>query len=233
LERNCDSAPAGKLAGARPENWSVWSSVETDVGFKNKYASHFCPTISQKNIVASLVPDAGAHLLGDGQRQRNGVGIDADSGGGGGQIRPPSSRCHARRTADLLARDNSYGNLRTPLHKAMAGGRPLVAQQLVRASHHRGVLWEAMRARDASGCTPLKLARAYASIPSDKAETERAWVRWWDAAAGGAGTDWATCLHLLERAATAADVARDGAVSMVGGVVNACGGIVSSFRAAN
>ena len=34
-----------------------------------------------------------------------------------------------------------------------------------------------------------------------------------DAVAGGAGADWATCLRLLERAAAAADVARDGAAS--------------------
>ncbi len=47
-----------------------------------------------------------------------------------------------------------------------------------------------------------------------------------DAVAGGAGADWATCLRLLERAVAAADVARDGAV-------DACGGGVSSFRAAN
>jgi hypothetical protein len=42
----------------------------------------------------------------------------------------------------------------------------------------------------------------------DEAETEGAWVRRWDAVAGGAGADWATCLRLLERAA--ADVALDG-----------------------
>ena len=46
LGRNCDSAPAGKLPGARPENRSVWSSVEIDIGFKNKYTSYFCPKIS-------------------------------------------------------------------------------------------------------------------------------------------------------------------------------------------
>jgi len=56
-----------------------------------------------------------------------------------------------------------------------------------------------MRARDASGRTPLESARAYASIPPDEAETEGAWVWRWDAAAGGAGANWATCLHLLER----------------------------------
>ena len=41
----------------------------------------------------------------------------------------------------------------------------------------------------------------------DEAETEGAWVRRWDAVAGGVGADWATCLRLLERAA--ADVALD------------------------
>jgi len=121
----------------------------------------------------------------------DGVGIDADSGGGGGQIA-------------------SYG---TPLHKAVAGGWPLVAQLLVRASRLCSVLREAMRARDASTRTPLGSARAYASMPPDEAEMEGVWVRRWDAAAGGAGANLATCLHLLERAAAAADVARDGAAS--------------------
>ncbi len=53
LERNCDFAPAGKLPGARSKNRSVWSSVEIDVGFKNKYASYFFPNISrlQFNII--------------------------------------------------------------------------------------------------------------------------------------------------------------------------------------
>ena len=65
------------------------------------------------------------------------------------------------------------------------------------------------------GRTPLESARAYASMPPDKAEMEGAWAWRWDAAVGGAGADWATCLHLLERAAAAAaaDVARDGAAS--------------------
>jgi hypothetical protein len=50
-------------------------------------------------------------------------------------------------------------------------------------------------------------------MPPNKAETEGAWVWRWDAVAGGAGANWATCLRLLERAATAADVACDGAAS--------------------
>ncbi len=53
-----------------------------------------------------------------------------------------------------------------------------------------------------------------------------------DAVAGGAGADWATCLRLLERAAAAADVARDGAASTAA-LSTRVGGGVSSFRAAN
>jgi hypothetical protein len=105
----------------------------------------------------------------------DGVGIGADSSGGGRRIHPPSSRRLARHAADLLARDASYGVLRTPLHKAVAGGRPLAAQLLVRASRHRGILREAMRARDASGPIPLESVRTYASIPPDEAETEGAY----------------------------------------------------------
>ena len=105
-----------------------------------------------------------------------GVEINANGGGRGGGIRPPSSRCCACHAADLLARDASCGNLRTPLHKAMVGGWPLLVQLLVCALRCRGVLREAMRARDALGHTPLELARGYALMPPDKAETERALV---------------------------------------------------------
>ena len=34
LERNCDSAPTGKLPGAQAKKRSVWSSVEINVGYK-------------------------------------------------------------------------------------------------------------------------------------------------------------------------------------------------------
>ena len=125
------------------------------------------------------------------------VGIDADSGGGGRRIRPPSSRRRACRAADLLARDTSYGDLRTPLHKAVAGGMPITVQLLVRALRRSGVLREAM------GRTPLESARAYASMPPDEAEMEGAWAWRWDAVAGGAGANWATCVRLLERTAFA------------------------------
>ncbi len=54
LERNCDSVPTGKLPGAGPQNRSVWSSVEINVGFKNKYASCFCLNISKLMMMATV-----------------------------------------------------------------------------------------------------------------------------------------------------------------------------------
>ena len=105
----------------------------------------------------------------------NHVGIDADDcGEGGGRISPPSSHHLDCRSADLLARDASYGNLRTPLHKIVAGGRPLAIQLLVCPQHRRNVFREAMEARDVSGHTPLKSAPAYTSMPPTEAETEGA-----------------------------------------------------------
>ena len=57
--------------------------------------------------------------------------------------------------------------------------------------------------RDALRCTPLELVRAYTLMPTNEAKMEGVWVWRWDTAAGGAGADWATCLHLLERTAHA------------------------------
>jgi len=75
--------------------------------------------------------------------------------------------------------------------------------------------------------TALMLYLYFIAIPRrlDEAETERAWVRQWDAVAGGAGADWATCLRLLERAA--ADVALDGAASTAASLTGVWGGVFS------
>ena len=89
-----------------------------------------------------------------------------------------------------------------------------------------------MRARDASGRTPLESARAYASMPPDESETEEVWVWRWDVAAGEAGADWATCLCLLERAAAAASIARD-SKALTAALLTHVGEGVSLFRAAN
>ncbi len=56
LERNCDSAPAGKLPGAQPKNWSVWPSVEIDVKFKNKYAFFYPNIVIGHGIGGKYIP---------------------------------------------------------------------------------------------------------------------------------------------------------------------------------
>ncbi len=85
--------------------------------------------------------------------------------------------------------------------------------------------------RDASRRTPLESVRAYTSMPTNEAEMEGMWVRQWDAAAGGAGADWATCLRLLERAAAAAAVAHDGAALAAASSTRVGGGMsISSGR---
>ena len=117
----------------------------------------------------------------------------------------------------------------SPPAAIVAGGRLLAVQLLVRALRCRSLIGEAMQARDAS----VDSARAYASMPPDKAETEGAWVWRWDAAAGGAGDDWVTFLCLLESAAAAAtDVARDGVALTVASSLRV-GGCLSLFQAAN
>ena len=123
-----------------------------------------------KKILTSLVSPMQVLISwGTDNNDDNGVGIDADSGGGGGQIRPPSSRRCACHAADLLARDASYGDFCTPLHKAVAGGRPLAVQLLVRTLRRHGVLREVMRVRDALGHTPLESTHAYASMLPNEA----------------------------------------------------------------
>jgi hypothetical protein len=113
---------------------------------------------------------------------------------------------HHRRanTADILAKDTSYGDLRTPLHKAVAGGRPLAVQLLLSTLHRRQLLTKAMHTEDGMGKTPLTLARRYVAMTIDEIEIERSSVRRWDVVAGGDCADWSTCLHLLESAAAAA-----------------------------
>jgi len=107
-------------------------------------------------------------------------------------------------TADILAKDTSYGDLRTPLHKAIAGGRPLAVQLLLSTLRQRQLLTKAMHTEDGMGKTPLTLARQYVAMTIDEIEIERSSVRRWDVVAGGDCADWSTCLHLLQSAAAAA-----------------------------
>lgn len=64
------------------------------------------------------------------------------------------------RNCDLLAKDTSFGDKATPLHKACAGGRYLALQLLLEVLASRGQLNVALAERNATGETPLDLVRA-------------------------------------------------------------------------
>jgi hypothetical protein len=103
---------------------------------------------------------------------------------------------------DLLRVDTSFGDGRTALHKAAAGGRYLAVHLLLGAAAARTSLWgAALTARDARGLTPLQVATA-----AEQEEQPASMVRW-DVVAGGRRADWTMCAHLLRAAA------RDGSLS--------------------
>lgn len=110
--------------------------------------------------------------------------------------------------ANLLARDESFGDLRTPLHKAAAGGRYLAVALLLDAlrepsssppssqAHslqpYHSLLKEALTALDRNQQTPLQVAADCQRIQQE----ERQSVARWDIIAGGAA-DWDKCVSLL------------------------------------
>jgi hypothetical protein len=99
---------------------------------------------------------------------------------------------------NLFARDVSFGDRRTPLHKAVAGGRPLAVQLLLNALREQELLCDGLLTRDAFGLTPLELAKQFTSLDEVELDQERCSVRRWDVVAGGASADWDTCQRLLE-----------------------------------
>lgn len=127
-----------------------------------------------------------------------------------------SSQLSDRKTCNLLARDSSYGDESTPLHKAAAGGRYLAVHMLLEAMKERDTsnslrdrhaaisskvkkswLQSGLESRDKFGRTPYDVALHFSRIQ----ETERASVARWDAVAGGFA-DWGKCKQLLQKAAT-------------------------------
>lgn len=98
---------------------------------------------------------------------------------------------------NLFARDVSFGDQRTPLHKAVAGGRPLAVQLLLTALRERKLLRDGLLTQDAFGLTPLELAKQFTSLDEVELEQERCSVRRWDVGAGGSSADWDTCQRLL------------------------------------
>jgi len=119
------------------------------------------------------------------------------------------------RHCDILARDTSFGDESTPLHKAAAGGRYLAVYMILEALKERDAvivtraadsideppvasqkfpwLQHGLRAKDKHGRTPLDVAHHFLTIQ----DTERDAVARWDAVAGGPA-DWEKCVRLLE-----------------------------------
>ena len=124
-----------------------------------------------------------------------------NNGGGGSDEEAGKTQC------DLLAKDSSFGDMMTPLHKAAAGGRPLSVQLLVVTLRNRrctarisdddsasiSTLRQGLMAQDSQGRTPLDVARSI-----DPAKEEKS-VRRWDNVAGGR-PDWEQCINILENA---------------------------------
>ena len=99
----------------------------------------------------------------------------------------------AQPSCQLLVADTSFGDGRTALHKAVAGGRPLAVQLLLTTLEDRQLLNEAWKVRDSQQYTPLELARVmHTESPSTVAR--------WDEVAGGESADWKACLRLMEAA---------------------------------
>jgi len=94
--------------------------------------------------------------------------------------------------ANILAQDSSFGDLMTPLHKAVAGGRYLAVQLLLDTLEERNTLDEGFSMKDSRGYTPLQLAQ---DIVSNKQLDYS--VKRWDVVAGGP-PDWNRCISLLQ-----------------------------------
>jgi len=102
--------------------------------------------------------------------------------------------------ANLLARDESFGDQRTPLHKAAAGGRYLAVALLIDALQEQNLLCNGLSALDRDGLSPLQIAQHYQRIQ----EEERQSVSRWDVVAGCVA-DWDKCASLLLEAAREVD----------------------------
>lgn len=110
--------------------------------------------------------------------------------------------------ADITAKDGSFGDGMTPLHKAVKGGRYLAVAVIVhhyqnrtnQPHHHRQqkqqqhILDEIINDRDSQNRTPLELARELDS----KGQDEILSLRRWDKVAGGTAS-FQKCIEILEQ----------------------------------
>jgi ankyrin repeat protein len=99
-------------------------------------------------------------------------------------------------TCDLFAKDTSFGDQQTALHKAASGGRYLAVQLLLEAFQmrsslpgRRSVLKIALMTTDASNQTPLQVAL----LKRQNQVLERRSVVRWDSIAGDVA-DWDKCV---------------------------------------
>jgi len=97
--------------------------------------------------------------------------------------------------ANVLARDISFGDGMTPLHKAVKGGRYLAVAVVIKHCASVNLLEEVLGAVDSSNQTALELALELQS----KGEDEILSLRRWDSVAGGSA-NFSKCIELLEDA---------------------------------
>lgn len=113
-------------------------------------------------------------------------------------------------SCDLLARDSSFGDFMTPLHKAASGGRQLAVQLLLLELENRQMLSTALSVTDSNGHTPLQTAR----LRQTNIDSESKSVARWNSVAGGP-PDWNWCVRLLEEAESTVSMSCSGASETV------------------
>lgn len=96
--------------------------------------------------------------------------------------------------ANLIAKDASFGDFKTPLHKAVSGGRHLAVTLLLQTAMAENCLSQALEARDAAGLTPLQVAQ---EMRGRNYQEEHDSVKRWDVVAT-CTPDWNQCVALLE-----------------------------------
>lgn len=96
-------------------------------------------------------------------------------------------------TSLLLIPDTSFGDWRTPLHKAVAGGRYLAVCLLLDfLKHNQPLMAATLSAVDSEGQTPLQLAMECVEQESKNPRELHSSVLRWDMVAGGP-PDWSKC----------------------------------------
>lgn len=97
--------------------------------------------------------------------------------------------------ANLFALDESFGDLMTPLHKAISGGRSNAVQLLLYKLEEFGGLEKALGMKDSQGRNCLKLSDQILR-EFDETEKSKSVARWNKTA--GSPPDWKKCLDIIK-----------------------------------